>query len=136
MAWTASYTAAWTTAMSRKPTGPGRGGDAVEIVSAAMAFQSRTASARAICHQLTAANVMTGTVVTRLSSLFERMRDMAFSLSGRGDVSPRLFEAVQIRAASLTLIAVSEHISSVSLSQIDCIHRAVSAFSNGPPSGP
>src|SRR5215469_13648658 len=64
--------------MSRKPTGPGRGGDAVEIVSAAIASQSRTASARAICHQLTAANVMTGTVVTRLSNLFERMRDMAF----------------------------------------------------------
>src|SRR5262249_26012995 len=41
--------------------------------------QSRTASARAICHQLTAANMMTGTVVTLLSNLFERMRDMAFS---------------------------------------------------------
>src|SRR5262245_40500347 len=76
---TASYTAAWTTAMSRKPTGPGRGGDAVEIVSAAIAFQSRTASARAICHQLTAANVTTDRVVTLFSNLFERMRNMGFS---------------------------------------------------------
>src|SRR5215472_6745673 len=65
--------------MSRKPTGPGRGGDAVETVFTAISCQSSTASARAICHQLTAANMMTGTVVTLLSNLFERMRDMAFS---------------------------------------------------------
>src|SRR5215472_9426943 len=70
--------------MSRKPTGPGRGGDAVEIVSTAMTFQSKTASARAICHQLTAANVMTAAVATLLSNLFERMRDIAFSLGGWG----------------------------------------------------
>jgi hypothetical protein len=73
---TASYTAAWTTAMSRKLTGTGRGGTAFDTVSAAMVFQSSTASARAICHQLTAANTITGTVVNPFSQLFERMRGM------------------------------------------------------------
>src|ERR1700730_13232615 len=97
MAWTASYTAAWTTAMSRKPTGPGRGGDAVETVFTAISCQSSTASARAICHQLTAANVIRGTV-TLLSNLFERMRDMAFSRSGRGPTLPRHFEVASTYA--------------------------------------
>src|SRR6516164_1277137 len=108
MAWTASYTAAWTTAMSRKPTGPGRGGDAVEIVSAAIAFQSRTASARAICHQLTAANVMTGTAVTLLSNLFEPMRDMAFSLSARGQPSHAALPAAVVCAPGQSFAAEPE----------------------------
>jgi len=37
---------------------------------------------------------MTGTVVTLLSNLFERMRDMGSSLSGRGATLPRHFEVV------------------------------------------
>src|SRR5215831_17811883 len=87
----ASYTAAWTTAMSRKLTGTGRGGAAFDTVSAAIAFQSSTASARATCHQLTAANTITGTVVIPFSHLFERVRDMRSSLSGRGIILPRGF---------------------------------------------
>src|ERR1700761_7993691 len=66
--------------MSRKPTGPGRGGDAVEIVSAAMAFQSRTASARAICDQPRAANAKRGRMVKLSSRLFDRTRYMGSSL--------------------------------------------------------
>src|SRR5215470_17796532 len=94
--------AAWTTAMSRKLTGTGRGGAAFDTVSAAMAFQSSTASARATCHQLTAANTITWTVVTPFSHLFERMRDMGSSLSGRGVTLPRRF-CVQVRTTSLTI---------------------------------
>src|SRR5258705_12758502 len=78
MAWTASYTAAWMTAMSRKPTGPGRGADAVAIVFTAISFQSSTASARATWDQPNAASAITGTAGTLLSHLVERMPNMGF----------------------------------------------------------
>jgi hypothetical protein len=45
--------------MSRNGTGPGRGGDAAEIVSTAMVFQSITASPRATGDQLSATTVAT-----------------------------------------------------------------------------
>jgi len=63
--------------MSRKLTGTGRGGAAFDTVSTAMAFQSRTASVRATCHQLTAANAIMGAVVRLLSNLFERVETWA-----------------------------------------------------------
>ena len=51
------------------------------------------------CHQLTAANTITGTVVIPFSHLFERMRDMGSSLSGQGVTLPRRF-CIQVRTTS------------------------------------
>src|SRR5690242_15643633 len=82
--------------MSRKPTGPGRGGDAVEIVSAAIAFQSSTASARAMCDPNMAENAKRKTVAKRSGHVFELMRYMGSSLSGAVRL-PRHFETVQDR---------------------------------------
>ena len=76
--------------MSTKPTGPGRGGDAVEIVFTAISCQSRTASARAICDPPNAVNAKRGRMVKPSSNLFERMRYMGSSLSARAAMPPLL----------------------------------------------
>ena len=56
--------------MSRKPTGPGRGGDAVEIVSMAMVFQSTTASPCASADQPRARAAPNRQVSKRLLLIF------------------------------------------------------------------
>jgi hypothetical protein len=50
-----------------------------------------TVKTQPICHQLTAAKFMTGTVVILLSNLFERMRHMGSSLKRAGCDSPAPF---------------------------------------------
>jgi hypothetical protein len=65
--------------MSRKPTGPGRGGNAIEIVFTAISFQSSTASARAICDQLSAARVIRG-------GCGDRNQPMIPAYAGHGDL--------------------------------------------------
>jgi hypothetical protein len=50
---------------------------------------TRAVKTQPICHQFTAANVVTGTVVTLLRNLFERMRHMGSSLRrARCDPAP------------------------------------------------
>jgi hypothetical protein len=67
----------------RKLTGTGRGGAAFDTVSTAMAFQSRRASARAMCNPPKAANAKMKTVPKPSRHLFERTRYTGSSLSGR-----------------------------------------------------
>src|ERR1700730_9103061 len=70
--------------MSRKPTGPGRGGDAVEIVSIAMVFQSTAASARATGSEPSAANAMRGAVANAVMiHRLDPVRAIRTSLFGR-----------------------------------------------------
>jgi hypothetical protein len=74
--------------------------DAVAIVFAAMAFQSSTASARAMCDQLSAASGMRGDVITKLLIRAHRFNASLSALAQR-DVFRRIISGNVVRGTEI-----------------------------------
>jgi len=110
--------------MSTKPTGPGRGGDAVEIVFTAISCQSRTASARAICDPPNAVNAKRGRMVKLSSNLFERTRYMGSSLSGRAAMPSLFWGFFGIAQMVALIVAPGQYVRPRMFLHLDCGPRA------------